>query len=87
MQYVAIFATQYISSLSSFVPNFNVLTQVVAEKSLTEKCPYVLFKIDSRKKRRNEKRRPNEDKQLNLPLHSTLCLPKGVHKILKQWLQ
>ena len=25
------------SSLSSFVPNFRILTQVVAEKSLTEK--------------------------------------------------
>ena len=29
--------TQYNSSLSSFVPNFRILTQVVAEKSLTEK--------------------------------------------------
>ena len=32
-----IFVTQYNSSLSSFVPNFRILTQVVAEKSLTEK--------------------------------------------------
>ena len=31
------FLTQYNSSLSSFVPNFRILTQVVAEKSLTEK--------------------------------------------------
>ena len=31
------FVTQYYSSLSSFVPNFRILTQVVAEKSLTEK--------------------------------------------------
>ena len=29
--------TQYNSSLSSFVPNFRILSQVVAEKSLTEK--------------------------------------------------
>ena len=29
--------TQYNSSLSSFVPNFTILSQVVAEKSLTEK--------------------------------------------------
>ena len=29
--------TQYNSSLSSFVPNFRALSQVVAEKSLTEK--------------------------------------------------
>ena len=31
------FVTQYNSSLSSFVPNFRILTQVVAEKSLTDK--------------------------------------------------
>ena len=37
-QYVAVFfVTQYNSSLSSFVPNFRILTKVVAEKSLTEK--------------------------------------------------
>ena len=38
MQYVAVFfLTQYNSSLSSFVPNFRILSQVVAEKSLTVK--------------------------------------------------
>ena len=31
------FVTQYDSSLSSFVPNFRIQSQVVAEKSLTEK--------------------------------------------------
>ena len=31
------FVTQYNSSVSSFVSNFRILTQVVAEKSLTEK--------------------------------------------------
>ena len=36
-QNVADFVTQYNLSLSSFVPNFRILTQVVAEKSLTEK--------------------------------------------------
>ena len=30
------FVIQYNLSLSSFVPNFRILTQVVAEKSLTE---------------------------------------------------
>ena len=35
-QYVAVFLLHN-SSLSSFVPNFRILTQVVAEKSLTEK--------------------------------------------------
>ena len=54
MLYVAVFfVTQYNSSLSSFVPNFRILSQVVAEKSLTEKCLYVLYKSDRRKK--NEK--------------------------------
>ena len=41
MQYVAVFATQYNSSLSSFVPNFRILSQAVAEKYLTKKCLYV----------------------------------------------
>ena len=36
-QYLAVFVTQYNSSLSSFVPNFRILSKVVAEKSLTEK--------------------------------------------------
>ena len=31
------FVTQYNSSLSSFVSNFRILTQVIAEKTLTEK--------------------------------------------------
>ena len=35
-----ILVTQYNSSLSSFVPNFSALSQVVAEKSLTEKKVY-----------------------------------------------
>ena len=53
-QYVALFLVpQYNSSLSSFVPNFRSLTQVVVEKSLTEKCPYVLYKSDRRKKMKN----------------------------------
>ena len=37
------FVTQYKSSLSNVVPNFRILTQVVAEKSLTEKCPCVIM--------------------------------------------
>ena len=32
-----VLVTQYNSPLSSFVPNFRALSQVVAEKSLTEK--------------------------------------------------
>ena len=32
---------------------------------------------------RRRKRRPNDDQHLNFHLHSTFCLPKSVHKILK----
>ena len=49
-QYVAVYVTQYNSSTSRFVPNFKIQRQVVPEKSLTEKCPYLLYKIDRRKK-------------------------------------
>ena len=35
-QYLAVFVTNYNSSLS-FVPNFRILSKVVAEKFLTEK--------------------------------------------------
>ena len=43
MQYVAVFVTQYNSSLSSFVPNLRILSQVVAEKSLTEKNVHMYY--------------------------------------------
>ena len=43
MQYVAVFVTQYNSSLLSFVPNLRILSQVVAEKSLTEKNVHYVF--------------------------------------------
>ena len=36
MQYKAVFFTQHNSSLSSFVPNFRILSQVVAEICMTE---------------------------------------------------
>ena len=54
MLYVAVFfVTQYNSLLSSFVPNFRIQSQVVAEKSLTEKkCPYVFLRVTEGK---NEK--------------------------------
>ena len=44
MLYVAVFVTQYNSSLSSFVPNFRILSQVVAEKSLTEKNAHMYYR-------------------------------------------
>ena len=56
-----------------------ILTQIVAEKCLTEKNVY-MYNIRV-KEGKNEKRRQNEDKHLNFSLHSTLCLPEDVHKI------
>ena len=43
MQYVALFVTQYNSSLSSRVPNFRIQSQVLAERFLTEKIVYMYF--------------------------------------------
>ena len=37
------FVTQYNSTLSSFVPNFRILFQVVAEKSLTEENVHMYY--------------------------------------------
>ena len=45
------------------------------------------IRVKEGKMKKLKKRRQNEDKHLNLYLHSTLCLPEGVHKILKHWLQ
>ena len=47
--FVSIFATQYNTSLSSFVPNFRILTQVVAEKSLTEKNGHMYYILNASK--------------------------------------
>ena len=49
MLYVAIFVTQYNSSPPSFVPNFRIISQVVAEKSLTEKMSSICI-IEERQK-------------------------------------
>ena len=60
-QYVAVFfVTQCNSSLSSFVPNFKSLTQVVAEKSLTEKNVHVYYIRVAEEK--NEKKMKKEGK-------------------------
>ena len=64
MKYVAVFVTQYNSSLSSFVQNFRIISEVVAEKSLTEKMAIILYIISERQKekmKKNEKRRQNKD--------------------------
>ena len=37
------FVTQYNSLLSNFVPNFRILDQVFAEKSLTEKNVHMYY--------------------------------------------
>ena len=79
MLYVAVsFVTQYNLSLSSFVPNFRILSQVVAEKSLTERNVHMYIRATEGK---NEKRWQNKDLHLYFHLHNTLCLPEGVHKI------
>ena len=46
------FVIRYNSSLSCFVPNFRILSQVIAVKSLTEQNVHidVLYKSDRRKK-------------------------------------
>ena len=44
-----VFVTQYNSSLSSFVPNFRALSEVVTEKSLTERKIYI-----GERKKKNE---------------------------------
>ena len=44
------FVIQYMSSLPSYVPSFRILSQVVAEKSSTEKSVHnVLYRCDRRK--------------------------------------
>ena len=51
------FVTQYNSSLSSFVPNFRIITQVVVEKSLTEKNVHMYYiRVTKGKKCKIEKK-------------------------------
>ena len=50
------FATQYNSSLSSFVSNFRILTQVVAEKSLMEKNVLMYYIREKEGKNENLKK-------------------------------
>ena len=73
--------------ISSFVPNFRILTQAVAEKYLTEKNVHVYYIRVKEGKNEKLKKKQNEDLHLNFHLHSTLCLSEGVYQILKQWLQ
>ena len=57
MQYVDVFVTQNNSSLWSFVPNFRILTQVVAEKSLTIKMSICILKEWQKEKKKIWKKR------------------------------
>ena len=59
--WLGFFVTQYNSSLSSFVPNFRILSQVVAVKSLTEKNVHMYYiKVtEGKNKNKNEKKRQN----------------------------
>ena len=55
------FVTQYKSSLSSFVPNFRILSQEVVEKCLTEKNVHMYHIVVTEGKIENlKKRRQNE---------------------------
>ena len=56
MLYVAVsFVTQYNPSLSSFVPNFRILSQVVAEKSLTERNVHMYIRASEGKNEKMKK--------------------------------
>ena len=58
----AFFVTQYNSSLSRFVQNFRILSQVVAEKYLTEKNVHMYYiRVTEGKNEKIEKRRQIED--------------------------
>ena len=57
MLYVAVFVTQYNSSLSSFVPDSRILSQVVAEKSLIEKKVHMYYIRVSEGKMKNWKKK------------------------------
>ena len=59
-----------------------ILTHVVAEKSLKEKDVnmYYIRVIEGK----NEKSK--KEGKIRISIQSTLCLPTGVHKILKHWL-
>ena len=78
-QYVVVFffITQYNSSLSSFVPNFKILSQEVAEKCLTEKNVHMYYIGVTEGKIENLKK----EGKMWIHLHNTLCLPEGVHTI------
>ena len=72
------FVTQYNSSLSSFVPNFRILT-LVAEKSLTEK------KFTDKQNRQTDKHNYRKGKNYIPPIYSY----RGIIPVLclKAWLQ
>ena len=61
------FATQYNSSLSSFEPNFSILTQVVAEKFLTEKNVH-MYNIRV-KEGKNEKLKKEGKMRINILIY------------------
>ena len=61
------------------MPNFRILTQVVAEKFLTEQNVHMHYiRLEEGKLEKEDEKRKNI---LISFLHSILCLPEGVHKI------
>ena len=84
MLYVAAFLKKkYNSSLLSFVPNFRILSQVVAEKSLTEKNVHMYYIRVTEEKKETLKKEGKIRISIFLffHLHNTLCLPESVYKI------
>ena len=88
MQYVAEVVTQYFSSLSSFVTNLRLLSQVVADKSLTEKNVHMYFIGVAEGK--NEKLKKEGKMRISILIFNYtihIAYLKVFTKYLKHWLQ
>ena len=83
MQYVAVFVTQYNSSLSSFVPNFRILRQVVAEKSLTEKNVHMYFIGVTERKIENLKKESKMRISILISIYTVHLAYLNVYKFFK----
>ena len=63
------------------MPNFRILSQAVAEKSLTEKGHMYFTGVTEGKNENLKKEGKVRIDVLIFYLHNTLFLPEGVHKI------
>ena len=64
----------------TFVPNLIILSQVVAEESLTEDV-HLLFTEMRDVKIENLKARQIKHQQFDFLLHNILCQPQGVYRV------